>query len=464
MRRTLFILAMIVLLAYPLSAQTVQLVLQEPGVIDTMVVSPVHIDSVLSQRLATYTGKGYWDARIEVNETEADQINARLLPGDISELGHIHFKGISARDSRYLEKEFEMGQATISAAKLKLAQGRLQGLGYQLSEASQLSIDQEQDYHLTHVVTTFPEIRMEGLASFNQTATADTIAWYGNVRVNIPNFDGKGKSFDFQWERLKENSESFDLGIAYPWIFQLPLKGIFNFGREVIDGNYQVIQTVLGLSWDIDWQRSIYFNYERNESFITHAGALLYPEWRADKKQLLGLGYRQSGLNTQLHQGFALKTTLFQEMNFEPEAIRKFILRSEAEKRFPWGFYFSQRGLATIQNHTVAINDPSIPMALGGVNSIRGYEEAAIRAPNIVSFQNTLHYEIGNQSQLLIFYDIGLHNTETSVENMQGYGAGIQLRSGRGPIRLILASHKGLKLSNSFFHIEYSGGLPWIDR
>jgi hemolysin activation/secretion protein len=103
-------------------------------------------------------------------------------------------------------------------------------------------------------------------------------------------------------------------------------------------------------------------------------------------------------------------------------------------------------------------------MPLGGVNSVRGYEEAYLRAPNTISMQNTLHYTIGNQSQILAFYDIGLHNTQNSIENIQGYGLGIQLRSGRGPIRLILASHKGIKMSNSFFHLEYSGGIPWIDR
>jgi hypothetical protein len=78
--------------------------------------------------------------------------------------------------------------------------------------------------------------------------------------------------------------------------------------------------------------------------------------------------------------------------------------------------------------------------------------------------QNTLHLMIGSQSQILAFYDIGLHNADNDIDALQGYGLGIQLRSGRGPIRLILASHKGVKLSNSFFHIEYSGGISWIDQ
>ena len=466
MRRSILIIIMFSLLKLSLLGQQVRLIVNHSEATDTSLVFDSEIDSILTSRLESIASMGYWDAKIEISHSPEypDQIEADIFTGDPSTLSFVHFSGLSPKGSDYLEKEFKMGQPTISSDKLEKARRRLNGLGYQLAEFSQLSKDNDEAYHLTYKVRYRPELKLQGLASFNKSGDADTVAWYGQINVYIPNFDGKGKSFNFSWKRLKSNSESFNLGFNYPWLFQWPLVATFQFGREVIDGNYQVLQTIVGLGWDIDWERSIYFNYEKNESIITHEGALLYPEWAASTKRLLGLGYRQTSLNARAHEGISLRTTLYQGMNFEPQSIRKIALRSEAEYKLPGNFYVSQRSDATIQNHTQSSSDPSILMPLGGVNSVRGYEEAFIRAPNTLSIQNTLHLTLGNQSQILAFYDIGLHNTNNSIENIQGYGLGIQLRSGRGPIRLILASHKGIKMSNSFFHLEYSGGIPWIDR
>ena len=466
MTRFLLKIGILSLFSLSLLGQELRLVINQSEESDTSLVFDSEIDSILNSRLESIASMGYWDAKIELSQSHEypDQINADIFPGDPSTLSYVHFSGLPSRGSDYLEKEFKMGQPTISSDKLHKARRRINGLGYQLADFSRLSKDDNEEYHMRYKVKYHPELKLQGLAAFNKSGNADTVTWYGQLNVNIPNFDGKGKSFNFSWKRLKSNSESFNLGLNYPWLFQWPLVANFQFGREVIDGNYQVVQTIIGLGWDVDWERSIYFNYEKNESIITHEGSILYPEWAASKKRLLGLGYRQTSLNAQAHEGISLRTTLYQEMNFEPQSIRKVTLRSEAEYRLPGNFYVSQRTDATIQNHTQSLSDPSILMALGGVNSVRGYEEAFIRAPNTLSMQNTLHFTLGKQSQILAFYDIGLHNTNNSIENIQGYGLGIQLRSGRGPIRLILASHKGIKMSNSFFHLEYSGGIPWIDR
>ncbi|MBT3227521.1 MAG: BamA/TamA family outer membrane protein [Candidatus Marinimicrobia bacterium] len=466
MKRLFIILNTLTMLMGPLPGQQIQLVLIQPDVTDTLMVQPAQLDSILESSLAVFSASGYWDAVVELStdETKPGFIKARINPGIPVSLRYVHFSGLKDKDSHYLKKEFKMGKSTISSNQIPLAESKITDLGYQLSRDAQLTKDSNGDYHMDYEVNNFPEMQAQGLASFNRSGTADTIAWYGQINVNIPNFDGKGKSFDFSWERLKSNSESFNLGLRYPWIFELPISGTFQFGREVINGNYQIVQTSLGLEWDLDWQRSIHFSYEKNESIITHEGALLFPEWEPDKKRLLGLGYRQSNLNAQVHRGLSLKTMLFQEMNFEPEAIRKFTLRSEAQINLVDNLFVSQRTRASIQNHSTSQSDPSILVPLGGVNSVRGYEEAYLRSPNTISMQNTLHLMIGSQSQILAFYDIGLHNADNDIDALQGYGLGIQLRSGRGPIRLILASHKGVKLSNSFFHIEYSGGISWIDQ
>ncbi|NQV41244.1 MAG: hypothetical protein HQ506_02725, partial [Candidatus Marinimicrobia bacterium] len=403
----LFKIGLLFFLTNFLLGQQIELVVNNVDHSDTLLVNYSEIDSILHSRLETLSSMGYWDAKIEVVQSsdDGDQIVADITPGFPSTLSYLHFEGISSKGSDYLEKEFKMGQATISSDKLQEAQRRIIGLGYHLANYSLLSKDSNAEYHLRYRVSYYPELKVQGLASFNKNSTADTLSWYGQINVNIPNFDGKGKSLTFSWKRLKSNSESFNLGFKYPWLFQLPIAATFQFGREVIDGNYQVVQSTIGLGWDVGWEQSIHFNYEKNESIITHEGVLLYPEWAPSNKRLLGLGYRQTSLNNQTHQGISLWTTLYQEMNFEPKSTRKFMVRSEIEYKFPGNIYVSQRSAATIQNHSQSSTDPSIFNPLGGVYSVRGYEESYIRSPNTLSMQNTLHLILGNQSQILAFYD-----------------------------------------------------------
>ncbi|MCF7922172.1 MAG: BamA/TamA family outer membrane protein [Candidatus Marinimicrobia bacterium] len=466
MNRLAVILLMVFLLTSALMSQSVRFVLNDSETTDTLLVSPTQIDSIVEQRLGQFSAEGYWDARLEMlpEAHHPGMIEARVFPGDASTLGFIHFQGLRERDALYLEKEFKMGRPSISSRNLSQAKQRITGLGYQLADGYQLSQDVNGEYHMKYRVKHHPELMAQGLASFNQSSGSDSISWYGQINIHIPNFDGRGKIFDFSWERLRSNSESFNLGFQYPWLLQLPITGHFQFGREVIDGNYQILKTNLGFEWDLDWERSIYFSFEKHESIITHEGSVLFPEWEAKEKRLLGLGYRQTSLNPQIHQGISLKTMLFQEMNFEPASTRILTLRSEAQTRLSGHFFMSQRTRANIQNLTDSQTDPSIMVPLGGVNSVRGYEEAYLRVPNTMSMQTTLHYTIGSQSQILTFYDIGLYNTNKRIKTLKGYGLGVQLRSERGPIRLILATHEGLNLRNSFLHIEYSGGISWIDR
>lgn len=462
-----FMLNIILLcISFGLHGQTLELITKQYSRSDTMRIESQALDSILADKLQQLQLKGYLHAKIDLraDEQKSDRLFARILTGAIPPISMIHFGKVKQRDEDYLTQEFKMGATEISFADLPRGINRIRQLGYQVDNNPLISRDSDKQFHIQYNVLKSPELRVQGLASFNQSSGADTVAWFGQIYINVPNFDGHGKSLDFAWERLKSNSESFHIGFKYPWIYQLPLNANFQFRREVIEGYYQIVQSNVALDWSLDWERSLSFIYENNQSIITHEGALLNPDWDAVRKRLVGLGYRQVNLNSATHKGLSLKTTLFQEMNFEPESVRKFNYRGESELNVLPKIYLSQRSMALIQNQTEAGSDPSLLVPLGGVNTVRGYEESFMRVPNLMSMQNNVHLLLGNQSQVFAFYDIGLYYAANGIENLQGYGVGFQLRSGRGPLRLIIASHKGLHLRNSFFHLEYTGGIAWIDR
>jgi len=204
--------------------------------------------------------------------------------------------------------------------------------------------------------------------------------------------------------------------------------------------------------------------FEDHHSLITHEGSLLNPNWRPVRRQSLGFGFRQLGLDKSSHRGLAMKTSLYQELNFEPSSVSRLDLLSEFELPMIRKVYLSQRNFIKIQNQTDIDSDPSTLNPIGGVNSVRGYEENVLRSTSVASLQHDLNLQLGKQSLLIALLDLGFYNENNSMKQLTGYGLGVQLSSGRGPIRIILATHQGLGLRNSFLHIEYLGGSSWIDR
>ncbi len=466
MRKLNIILAITILWLNSIFADSLTVILDSPSQVDSIRVDSQGLDTFLVETLEDLRGQGYWNASLDLMVAASDStiLHAILERGEVISISNIHFKNVSEKDEIYLHHEFTMGSSEISVEQIPTALQRVNSLGYRFSDREAISRDESGMFHLNYNVTKKPELNAELLASFSQNKTSDSLKWHGHINIHVPNIDGRGKSLSLFWKRLNQNSESFKFGYQHPWMLNMPLKGILQFGREVIEGNYQVLETSLGLDWSMGWEKSLIFSFVKSQTLITHEGALNHPGWLANNKRLLGLGYRQTNLNYQLHRGLSLKTSLFQELNFEPAAVRKFVFRWESELPLPGAFFFSQRSAGTIQNIVSSESDPSIQLPIGGVASVRGYEENVIRSASTTSIQNNLILEMGLQSQLLMFTDFGLYFDDSSIKTLQGYGVGVKLRSGRGPIQLIVASHAGLDMKNSYLHIEYSGGVPWIDR
>jgi len=449
-----------------ISAQDVKLVIKSPALVDTLFVPASGIDSLLSDYLSKYKAQGYWETKINLSKSETDSrsLIANISPGIETTVSNIHFLDLPLKDNQHIQKEYLMGYPGISVLNLNKAEKRISNLGYHIAGEPAISKDSGGLYHLNYFIREKPELNAEALASFNRSAGADTIAWYGEINIYAPNLDGRGKSFLLAWKRLKSNSELLAMTYQHPWIFNNPLTAILSFKREVIDGTYQTVQSSVGMAWSIDWDKSLIFEFENYQSLITHEGRLSNPEWRSSKKKMLGLGIRQTGLDQAKHLGLSIKSSFQQELNFEPQSLSSFKLRSEAELSILPNLFLSQRSAWHIQNQYASATDPSIMNPLGGVSSVRGYQENTIRSPSTISLQHDINMQLGGESRMIVLLDIGVYNHKKSIHTMAGYGLGVQLASGQGPIRIIVASHKGLAFRNSFLHIEYARGLSWIDR
>lgn len=454
MKRLISIALMIILLTgAQLSAQ------------DTLIVAHEDIQPRINEFLDDSKAGGYWDARTHILETsDSGFVQLVFEKGEPLSLGHFHFEGVEMKESNFLKKEILKNNSYILSIDLNKTNRTLSNLGYRLRSAPIVSKDAGDEYHVSYLIMEKPSLGIDALAAFNQAADSDTISFYGHLDLNAPNISGNGNSIHLYWKRLNPASETFDISYRHPWVFSTPLAVSAGFSREVVDGNYQILTRELGVEWIVNWNRSLLINFQDHRSIITYEGGLEYPDWEATHRKSIGLGYRQKGLDRSIHRGISLRTTLYQELNFEASSISLLNFRSEFEFPLRSKAFLNQKSAVQIQTNVDELRDPSRLLPLGGVNSVRGYAENIYRSRSIASLQNELIMKLGTQSQLFALMDMGVYLDGDDINEMLGYGVGVQLRSGQGPIRIVFATHSGLDLQNSFLHIQYSRNEAWIDR
>ncbi|MCF7807899.1 MAG: BamA/TamA family outer membrane protein [Candidatus Marinimicrobia bacterium] len=432
---------------------------------DTLLVKSDQLDQTIAGFLKDARRSGYWNANVQLIPTSDPAVVKLIMEqGEAIQLEYIHFEGIEDKESAFLRKELLKNKAYLFPTDIGRSVVVLSNLGYSLREKPIISKDANDTFHLSYLIQNKPSVGIDALAAFNQAAGADTVSFYGHIDISAPNISGAGNAMYLYWKRLNPASESFDISYRHPWIFSTPLALSTGFSREVVEGNYQILVKRFGLEWTVDWDRSLLVHFKDHRSIITYEGGLVNPEWKAIHSQSIGFGYRQNTLDRNVHKGVALNTALFQELNFEASSISHLTVRTELELPLKLFSFVNQRSAVQIQTAGDDIKDPSRRLPIGGINSVRGYSENEYRSRSVASFQNDLVMGFGDQSQIFTLLDVGYYMDEDKLKQLFGYGLGVQLKSGQGPIRIVLATHQGLSIQNSYLHIQYSRSVAWIDR
>lgn len=436
------------------------------GIKDTVSIAVTGIQAELPRKLDAYERAGYWNAKATII-SQPDSLGQVLVVFDRGEpvlVSELHFSPSSPRESGYLKKEVRGKGKDILSTEIGQTRTRLMRLGYTTTPYPLIARDGKGNYHANFRLTRKPALQVDALAAFNRSAAADTLTFFGHLDLSIPNLDGKGKSLRLHWKRMNPESELFDLSYRHPWFWDTPLAIFAGFSREVVNGDYQTLETQFGLEWSLDWDRSLLITFEDHQAVVTYEGRLTHPEWDPRRRQSLGLGYRQLGIDRVDHRGLDILTNLYQELKFEASSISRLAFRAEFQLPLAGEFYIAQRSMGLIQSFDASTTDPSWLEPLGGTESVRGHAEQFVRSSSVVALQHDLNISVGQQSRIFGLVDIGFYRDQNKITHLLGYGVGVQLSSGRGPIRIILATQPELDIQNSFLHIQYAGEVNWIDR
>jgi len=306
----------------------------------------------------------------------------------------------------------------------------------------------------------------------------------GQVYLELENLFRSGKRLGLNWQKVNSQSQELDLAYDHPSFFRLPIDFGFAFNLYKQDTTFLNRKLGLNIFYNNNSKGRIGINYRREVSSLLETDTMrvsespIYADYNLN---YYGLLYRYNSLD---HPIFP---TIGWEIKIDADIGNKNIIKNAyidddyysdiPDQGFQWmtrfwiDKYFSLRPRNILHmkfsggymdGDQLFLNDM---FRLGGLNSIRGFNEMFFYASNYIIGTLEYRYLFENESQLVVFFDgsyLGLDiNNESYTDYPFGVGAGISISTGAGLLNLIYAVGKSndqpFSVRFSKIHIGYTG-------
>lgn len=288
------------------------------------------------------------------------------------------------------------------------------------------------------------------------------VVFNGYLDLTLNNVLNSGEKLALYWKSNGKDQKTFNLGVEIPYVFKSPigLKTQLNIFKQ--DSTFQNTQTAIDLGYYFNYNSRLYFGYQSAESsdiknsntislsdyknkfytsnfeFINYKNDdYLFPE-KTNLNIKLGTGKRDSKFqnNNQFFGSLNLKHNLY--LN------NKNIINIKSQN-----FY--------LQSDEYLINELN---RLGGINSIRGFNENSLQGNVFSSILTEYRYVLSPSIYMHTIIDYGYIQDKTTNlnNNLLGLGFGFGLLTKNGLFNLVYANgstnNQAIKFSNSIVHIS----------
>jgi outer membrane protein assembly factor BamA len=308
--------------------------------------------------------------------------------------------------------------------------------------------------------------RFDGIIGFQNNSKKDRLELTGEVNLSLINSFHRGEHIQFNWKKLEESSQNLKIAFQYPYIFNSNLGTDFSFQLLKQDSTYVNTNLNLGFNFKGSVNSSLKLFYQLKSSNLIsskqYVASNVLPDFADSKSNLLGFQYEYEKLDRkynphrgwywslnisggenkikrninildELYDGVDLKTKIFEGSldlkNYIPLAS-KFV-------------YHWQLKAAWMSRVNYFENDL---FRLGGMKSIRGFNEDSFRASKYVIGRQEFRFVPSRNTSIYLFYDMAWYEKEIQESRISdkpmGYGFGFNFSAGTGLFTLNYALGK----------------------
>ncbi|UMB61923.1 hypothetical protein MHL31_06945 [Lutibacter sp. A80] len=303
--------------------------------------------------------------------------------------------------------------------------------------------------------------QFDGIIGFsNSTNNKFTINGYLNL--NLTNIFNKGEYININWKNNRDDKTSLFLNLNIPYILRskFSLDGSFNIYRQ--DSTYNTTNTKIALAYNLNKDQSLSGIVNFEKSNVLDATDLNGIE--PFDKRLFGLSYIYQP------QSNFLKNNLSIELNYligkrNTNSAKSNQSKGLASLSYQWNL--NTKNKIFIKNTTELLNTSNNLLEnelfqIGGINSIRGFEDQSILTPkyNLTNLEYKLYTNTTNY--LYSISDLGFIKNEpdNTTNTLIGVGIGYNFKSKNNIVNLSYVfgktNNQPFKINNAKIHIKFS--------
>ncbi len=293
--------------------------------------------------------------------------------------------------------------------------------------------------------------RFNGIVGFLPNKTNTKLIITGEIDLKLINSLKRGETFEIKWEKVKPESQKINLGLEYPYLFRTNFGIIENFSLSKEDTSFINIKNDVGIKYFFTGENYL-------ESFISTKRSIVLLQDRTQNTNLANISTNLYGLgigsyNVDYKYNPKKGYIFYGKTAFGNKKMEDSLSSFQIEANINLELYFPvwKKFVLKYQNHSAVIDNKTgiyenELYKIGGLKTIRGFDEEAILAS--MYFINTLElrYLFDKNSNFYLFYDMVFYQQKTVFSKFEdipmGFGAGINFSTKAGIFSLTYAVGK----------------------
>ena len=329
---------------------------------------------------------------------------------------------------------------------------------YFISRKPDINIGRYLDNRLGMVIDLEPEFNSHFSGLFGATRSTNN-KWNlnGELDIRLENIWNTMESFSFFWKKLDSTSQSINLGLNSPHIFDNGLGISTSYNYELVNGFYTETQTRISFEITNMSFGSFFLGYNAGRINTTSLGKNYNYEKSSFKGLLITFNHHSlnrrllpdkgTAFNVETHLG---NDTYQDQLYMKNSMTLSHILPLNNKINFCF---------KSLNEEIRALNGVIIPargIRYGGINNLRGYTDNQFRS-NAVSIQTIeLHFQKNPFLRTLLFFDIGIALDKTPKT---GIGIGVFKLTDKALIELQYAIPEKTSYSDGKLHVKWTSRL-----
>ena len=329
---------------------------------------------------------------------------------------------------------------------------------YFISRKPDINIGRYLDNRLGMVIDLEPEFNSHFSGLFGATRSTNN-KWNlnGELDIRLENIWNTMESFSFFWKKLDSTSQSINLGLNSPHIFDngLGISTLYNY--ELVNGFYTETQTRISFEITNMSFGSFFLGYNAGRINTTSLGK----NYNYEKSSFKGLliTFNHHSLNRRLlpdkGTAFNVETQLGND-TYQDQLYMKNSMTLSHILPLNNKINFCFKSLNEEIRALNGVINTARGIRYGGINNLRGYTDNLFRS-NAVSIQTIeLHFQKNPFLRTLLFFDIGIGLDKTPKT---GIGIGVFKLTDRALVELQYAIPEKTSYSDGKLHVKWTSRL-----